>query len=623
MACLFLVFLFVLLISRCQIVVYIVQSTTALITSFVPLVKYAGTDWPTSRMADGSGSFEVDVRTFLWSDQLVRGTLTVAGSWSPHAVVVPVSVPSRNETVVNVKIQAQSPKLWWARGMGAQPMYTVTACLQPEGSGLNVTALRRIGFRHLALVTVNDSDASVVAQARLLEGNGNHTLMLRLNGVPVFGKGSNMVPMELLEGRIQAGMHTQIVRSAADAGMTVLRVWGGGIYPFEEWFEACDEAGVLAMVDMMYGTDGQMPMAKSTPEQEQEYRYNVRRMAHHPSLVLYYGCNECMGEGIAVLNDFVLKIVASEDDSRPIRAASPFTGYCTGVNRLTGVPNGNILTTQYWPSCMAPPPPPMPCPKIMNRTACDPERCTWNGHCNNPPPPPPPTPSVDCSFVANIDYNSGGDAPGIPSQSPAACCDLCKASATCVVAVWVGPPGHCYEKTNASVPYKRVGGGRYACTPNKTVADFGAGGVATLHHGEEVHGPYFGGGGWPAINGGGRPFGPQLLIQIPLTLSTLGPAETGYMRTETGMTSMSSFESMSATLPENEWGLETESMHERNYPCHSGIQSYFSAGENMSLRAVGEADFKKQLYLCMLAQGIQRKAWIEAWRTSNVWGLLM
>ena len=70
-------------------------------------------------------------------------------------------------------------------------------------------------------------------------------------------------------------------------------------------------------------------------------------------------------------------------------------------------------------------------------------------------------------------------------------------------------------------------------------------------------------------------------------------------------------------------GLESESLHERNCPCHSHIQSYFSVSSNMSLSGIGEAAFKKQLYLCMLAQAFQRTAWIAAWRSSNIWGLLM
>ena len=68
---------------------------------------------------------------------------------------------------------------------------------------------------------------------------------MNLAGVPVAGLGANMVPMEIMEGRYAAGMHRQIVQSAADGGMSLLRVWGGGIYPCEEWFDACDELGAL------------------------------------------------------------------------------------------------------------------------------------------------------------------------------------------------------------------------------------------------------------------------------------------------------------------------------------------------------------------------------------------
>ena len=56
-----------------------------------------------------------------------------------------------------------------------------------------------------------------------------------------------------------------MVASAAEAGMTMLRVWGGGIYPMEEWFDACDELGVMVFQDMMYGTDGIQPGAQDTP----------------------------------------------------------------------------------------------------------------------------------------------------------------------------------------------------------------------------------------------------------------------------------------------------------------------------------------------------------------------
>ena len=638
--------------------VYLVplNSNSAAITSLVPLVKYTGADWPIKPMADdGSAPFVVDARVFLRAEQPVSGDLTVTGSWGGSATAR-VSISGGGATTqINVSVVANGPKLWWARGMGRRStMYNVTATFVPASgfgnaaaAGQSVSASRRIGFRHLVLVTVNDTDPAEVAAVRSLEGNGNHTLMLRLNGAPTVGLGANMVPMEIMEGRYSAGMHRQIVQSAADGGMSLLRVWGGGIYPYEEWFNACDELGVLSIVDMMYGTDGSgkapdQPDPQATAEQAAEFRDNVRRMSHHPSVAMYTGCNECMGLGMQILNDFVLKTVASEDDSRPIRDASPFTGYCTGVDRLTGFPNGRNLTTQYWPSCRAPPPPPAPCPAIKTRSQCDLERCTWNstasssGHCENPPPP---APSADCLFEPGIDYQ--GSAAGVASASPQACCALCKRSASCAVGVWVGPPGHCYLKANASSGYPRPGGGRYSCKPNKTVSSpagpepASASALAAvqpnsdrrpLHHGEEVHGPYDGGGGWPSINGLGHgsemETGPRLMYGVPTDLRGVGSVSTGgYMRTETGYGSMSSFESMSATLPPEQWGVEAESMHERNYPCHTHIRSYF--GPNISLSGVGTAPFQKQLYLCMLAQGFHSKAAIEAWRSSNVWGLLM
>lgn len=207
--------------------VYIVsmESTTAAITSLVPLVKYSGTDWPTAPMNDNSsGPFEMTARVFLRSEMPVHGTLTVSGSWGGTTTQL---IRVTGEAQFNVTLHASSPKLWWTRGMGEQSMYNVSASFQADGSTAPISAWRRVGFRHLALVTVNDSDPQVVAASRSMEGNSNHTLMLRLNGVPILGKGSNMVPMESLEGRYVFGMHRQIVKSAAQAGMTLLRVWGG------------------------------------------------------------------------------------------------------------------------------------------------------------------------------------------------------------------------------------------------------------------------------------------------------------------------------------------------------------------------------------------------------------
>ena len=102
--------------------------------------------------------------------------------------------------------------------------------------------------------------------------------------------------------------------------------------------------------------------------------------------------------------------------------------------------------------------------------------------------------------------------------------------------------------------------------------------------------------------------------------NTEGPTEPGYFRTETDCSFLSSFESMSATLSADNWGMHASPFHERDYPCDPIVLSYFG---KINLDLYGEQSFKKQLYLCILGQGLQRKTDIESWRSGNVWGTLM
>ena len=105
---------------------------------------------------------------------------------------------------------------------------------------------------------------------------------------------------------------------------------GGGIYPLDEWLDACDEFGVLGIIDMQFSTDGIFPGAKDTPTQEAEIRHQIRRMGHHASIAIWSGCNECGSIG------HLIDVVAEEDQSRAIRAASPSSGFSAGVSRLSG-----------------------------------------------------------------------------------------------------------------------------------------------------------------------------------------------------------------------------------------------------------------------------------------------
>lgn len=176
-----------------------VPKSTVAIAQVTPLVYYTGGDWPTSALIDGASPFEVVVKVYLmgFADS-VDGTLHVSGSWGGQLANVTtrvLNIAAGVETEVNVTLVASTPELWWPNGMGSQRLYTVTTHFVPD-LGLAPTApvVRPIGFRFVALVTGNDTNATWVAENANAEGNGDHTMMFRVNGAPFAARGANMIP---------------------------------------------------------------------------------------------------------------------------------------------------------------------------------------------------------------------------------------------------------------------------------------------------------------------------------------------------------------------------------------------------------------------------------------------
>ena len=140
----------------------------------------------------------------------------------------------------------------------------------------------------MALVTGNDTDPDWVARSAGVDGTADPalTMRFRVNGAAILARGANLVPLDELEGRNSAASHHTLVRSVAEAGMNIMRVWGGGVYQYDAFYDAADEYGVLLYHDIMYV--GQQPPAV-TATQEQELRYQIRRLSCHPSIILYDG----------------------------------------------------------------------------------------------------------------------------------------------------------------------------------------------------------------------------------------------------------------------------------------------------------------------------------------------
>ncbi len=167
------------------------------------------------------------------------------------------------------------PALWWPAGQGAQTLHTLTVT-----SG-TATATRRIGLRDLTLVSEPDA--------------AGRSFAFHVNGRPVFAKGANWIPADALHGRITPEKTRALLQSAKDAHMNMIRVWGGGRYEPDWFYDLCDELGLMVWQDFMFACH----LYPSTPdfltEVTEEVRDVTARLNHHACIALWCGDNELIG----------------------------------------------------------------------------------------------------------------------------------------------------------------------------------------------------------------------------------------------------------------------------------------------------------------------------------------
>lgn len=173
----------------------------------------------------------------------------------------------------------RNPKLWWPMGLGDAYLYIVTQELYLNNTLIDIKETKT-GVRTVKLVQKEDVDK-----------NGR-SFYFKVNGIPVFGKGANYIPNDLFLPRVTLEDYKTVINSAVEANMNMLRVWGGGIYENDEFYELCDEKGIMVWQDFMFACS----MYPDTPELQESIKQeaidNVQRLRNHPSIVLWCGNNE-------------------------------------------------------------------------------------------------------------------------------------------------------------------------------------------------------------------------------------------------------------------------------------------------------------------------------------------
>ena len=282
----------------------------------VPLARITATAWDAS--FEPGGRCIVSVRVDLDGD---ADGLEVMAHLTGHGAEVRSGVDVKDGRA-EVKLMIDDPQRWWPAGHGEQPLYDLALSLVSDGEAIDERSLR-IGLREVALIREPDE--------------AGETFAFEVNGKLIFAKGANWIPVHSFPSigseRLQTLMHL-----ARDCGMNMLRIWGGGVYESESFYDLCDELGLLVWQDFPYACAQYPDDEPAVAVAASEARAAVRRLRNHTSLALWCGNNEnqwlrllgAFGRPIPrlcgeVLYDKVLPdVVAEEDPGRPYWPGSPF-----------------------------------------------------------------------------------------------------------------------------------------------------------------------------------------------------------------------------------------------------------------------------------------------------------
>lgn len=198
-----------------------------------------------------------------------------------------VLVESASEWTLDISFRGQSadiswdgdtlvvrdPQLWWPAHMGGQGLYDMVWTHRRSG----LVRAERMGLRTAEWIQEADSMGK--------------SFQLEINGTPVFARGANVVPPDFLSPYDAQGWEA-IVEKARETNMNMLRVWGGGVYPPDSFYDSCDEAGIMVWQDFMFACT-MVPTDEAFVDNVRlEAREQAMRLRHHPSLVLWCGNNE-------------------------------------------------------------------------------------------------------------------------------------------------------------------------------------------------------------------------------------------------------------------------------------------------------------------------------------------
>ena len=288
--------------------------------------------------AHGDNSVELAIKTRLFA--FAHGEVEVEHSIDGQVITDKVAVQP-GENVFTHTLTIANPKLWWPAGQGEQPLYALVTNVEGE------ITTRKIGLRKLEWVVEPDAI--------------DHTFKCRINGRDITMMGANWIPADAIPSRVTPAVIRDLLDSAKAANMNMLRIWGGGQYEPDYFYDLCDELGLLIWHDFMFACMSYPSDRPFLASVRAEITQQVRRLSHHASIALWCGDNEVIGSlhwypetkaaperyvaNYDRLNSMLGNIVEDEDPDRRFWPSSPSMGYLDFSDGWHADTRGD---THYW-----------------------------------------------------------------------------------------------------------------------------------------------------------------------------------------------------------------------------------------------------------------------------------
>jgi beta-mannosidase len=285
----------------------------------------------TPHSSNTTNAFRVEVDAQIDAVVSVSGTLTLSVANTHTTPVSRKVLVTPGVSHFTLTLDVANVALWWPAGYGTPNLYNLTVSWTNDATQQTSTITKRIGFRTVEIITKPYPDQEGLS------------FYYQINGVPTFIKGANFVPLDSFESRVTPDVIRRVLMSTVEANMNLVRVWGGGIYQWDLFYDLCDEWGVMVWQEFMFACAMYPRDEPFLANVRAEVRDQVRRLMHHPSIVTWSANNEneaaltwfvdtLLHRDVYVVDyvklyiDTILTELWAHDRSRPFLPSSPSQG---------------------------------------------------------------------------------------------------------------------------------------------------------------------------------------------------------------------------------------------------------------------------------------------------------